>query len=85
MKAIYDSLLTCFASHLDKPLQESIRLMIMQLFEITKLPKLAYTEESKDDRYVYIEGNVILRGEHKPANFDPLNFILTPSFKSLLK
>lgn len=38
--------------------------MIMQLFEIKKLPSLATTEDARDDRYVYIEGNVIPKGEH---------------------
>ena len=40
IKAIYDSLLTCFASHLDPMLQESVKKMIMQQFEIRKLPTL---------------------------------------------
>lgn len=59
--------------------------MIMKLFEIKKLPKLALAQEDQDDRFVYLEGNVIPKGEHKPENFDAKNFILTPSFKSLLR
>ena len=60
LKAIHDSLLTCFTSHLDEQLRDSIRQLLVKLFEIKSLPKLAITsEESKDDRYVYIEGNVI--------------------------
>ena len=85
IKAIYDSLLTCFASHLDQSLQESVRQMIMKLFEIKKLPKLHVSEEAKDERFVYLEGNVIPRGDHKHLDFDEKNFILTPSFKNLLR
>ena len=86
MKAIHDSLLTCFTSHLDEQLRDSIRKLLVKLFEIRSLPKLAITsEESKDDRYVYLEGNVIRKGEHPPENFDANNFILTESFKGLLR
>lgn len=59
--------------------------MIMKLFAIKKLPKLAIAEETKDERFVYLEGNVIPKGDHKPENFDENNFILTPSFRSLLR
>ena len=59
--------------------------MIMKQFEIRKLPQLAFSEESKDDRYVYIEGNIIPKGAHPPENFNERNFILTPSFKNLLR
>ena len=60
--------------------------MIMKLFEIKKLPQLAYArEENKDERFAYIEGNVIQKGEDPPENFDEKNFILTPSFKNLLR
>lgn len=59
--------------------------MILKLFEIKKLPSLSITEETKDDRYAYVEGNIIKKGESPPKNFDELNFILTPSFKGLLR
>ena len=59
--------------------------MIMKQFQIRKLPTLQISEESKDERYCYIVGNVIPKGENPPANFDERNFILTPSFKNLLR
>jgi len=59
--------------------------MVMKLFEIKKLPTMTISEETKDERYSYLEGNIILKGESPPENFDPLNFILTPSFKGLLR
>lgn len=59
--------------------------MIFRLFEIKSLPKLALSEQTRDERFAYIEGNLIPKGGHKPANFDAKNFILTPSFKNLLR
>ena len=59
--------------------------MIMKLFEIKKLPSLTFTEETKDNRFAYVEGNIIKKGDSPPQNFDELNFILTPSFKGLLR
>ena len=57
----------------------------MKQFSIKKLPKLAISAESQDDRFVYIEGNVIPKGAHAPDNFNERNFILTPSFQNLLR
>ena len=63
-----------------------MRELIVNLFKINKLPKLHFTEESKNqEKYAFIEGNIINRGGHKPEHFDAKNFILTPSFKKLLK
>jgi hypothetical protein len=42
-KAIFDSLFTCFASHLDEQLQAQVRALIMKLFEIKSLPSLQKT------------------------------------------
>ena len=43
IKAIYDSLYTCFASHLEPTLQEGVRKLIIHLFKIKKMPKLVQT------------------------------------------
>ena len=59
--------------------------MIMKLFEIRKLPQLVASEEQKDGRFVHIEENVIPKGDFVPENFDEKNFILTPSFRNLLR
>ena len=40
VKAIHDSLQTCFSSHLDLELQQTLHSLILQLFDIKKLPKL---------------------------------------------
>ena len=40
LRSIHDSLLTCFASHLDPTLQVKLSNMIYSLFEITKLPQI---------------------------------------------
>ena len=56
LKAIYDSIFTCFASHLDQTMQTFISSLIMQLFEIKRLPSLApSTEISLSDKYVCVE------------------------------
>jgi hypothetical protein len=56
IKAIYDSLYTCFASHLDPALQKYISQTILELFEITHLPKLAHASELHlSDRYIQVE------------------------------
>ena len=34
IKAVYDSLFTCFASHLDNSLQQTLHGLIFELFEI---------------------------------------------------
>ena len=59
--------------------------MIMKQFEIRKLPQLVISEDDRDERFVYIEGNVIPKGANPPEQFDERNFILTPSFKNLLR
>jgi hypothetical protein len=83
IKAIYDSLYTCFASHLDVALQNAVRDLIKSLFGIKNLPKLGVVAQ-RDDRFAYIEDSLVPLGPFKPANFDPSSFILTPSFKHLL-
>lgn len=40
LKAIYDSLFSCFASHLDTQMQDMVKALIMNLFKIKSLPKL---------------------------------------------
>ena len=85
IKAIFDSLYTCFASHLDPQLQDSVKQLIFKLFEIKKLPELTLSEEKADGRFAYIEGSIIPLGSFKPEAFDETNFILTPSFKGLLR
>lgn len=83
VKAIYDSLFACFASHLDTQMQEMVKTLIFQLFKIKQLPKLSIAS-SKDERFAYVEDSLILLGKHKPINFVETEFILTPSFKNLV-
>jgi len=59
--------------------------MIIQLFKIKKLPKLVQTQIDNASNYAYIEDNLIPLGEFPPANFDEKHFILTASFKKLLR
>lgn len=84
-KAIFDSLFTCFASHLDSGLQETIRKLIFSLFSINKLPVMATAEGEKNSKYAYIEDCLIPNGPFEHPNFDSKNFILTNSFKKLLR
>lgn len=85
LKAIYDSLYTCFASHLDPQLKEIVKESILRLFKIRSLPKLAISGRQKDDRFAYIEDSLVVLGSHEPKNFDEKNFILTQSFKNLVQ
>ena len=85
VKAIFDSLYTCFASHLDTQLQDQVRQLIFKLFKIRKLPELALSDGQKDKRFAYIEGSIIPLGSFKSESFDETNFILTSSFKGLLR
>ena len=59
IKAIYDALYTCFASHLDSELQQSLHSMIYELFEITQLPTLDMMARQQSDlnaeKYAYVE------------------------------
>lgn len=89
IKAIYDALYTCFASHLDSELQKSLHTMIWDLFEITALPALDVLARQQSDpnaeKYAYVEQFVIPKGAHPPVNFDPQDFILTSTFSSLVR
>lgn len=67
IKAIYDSLFTCFASHLDGPMQLLIHRLIYQLFEITHMPSLDVSSRLKENpNYVAIQDFILPRGGHKP-------------------
>lgn len=59
--------------------------MIMKLLKIRKLPELKLSGEKADGRFTYIEGSIIPLGAFEPESFDENNFILTPSFKGLLR
>jgi len=87
IKAIYDSLFTCFASHLDSAMQLTLHRMLFSLFEITHMPTLEMTGRlgTKADEYAFVEEFIIHKGGHKPLNFDQSDFILTPSFRKLVK
>jgi midasin len=87
IKAIYDSLFTCFASHLDANMQLILHKMIYSLFEITHMPTLEMTGRfsEKKEEYAFVEEFIIRKGGHKPLNFDESDFILTPSFRKLVK
>jgi hypothetical protein len=43
IKAIYDGLSTCFASHLEKDLSKYVHDLIVEIFDITHLPTLSIT------------------------------------------
>lgn len=45
VKAIYDALFTCFASHLDSSLQQTLHNLIYKLFDITTMPFLDMTRK----------------------------------------
>lgn len=86
LKAIYDSLYTCFASHLDATLQQFISQLIFKLFDIKAMPQLAQsTEAGLSDKYVVVEQFIIPKGNFKNDKFDPQDFVTTKSFKRLLK
>jgi hypothetical protein len=42
VKAIYDSLFACFASHLDAQMQDIVKQLIFSLFKIKSLPRLIH-------------------------------------------
>ena len=87
IKAIYDSLFTCFASHLDQQLQLALHNLIFALFEIEQLPSLDMLSKSggQADSYAYVEEFIIPKGGHPPIAFDANDFILTPTFRQLVK
>eukprot|EP00347_Sterkiella_histriomuscorum_P024492 403330924 len=86
LKAVYDSLYICFASHLDQTLQQYIQQIILGLFQIKSLPELSIQAEQKmSDKYAYVEQFIIPKGQHKPEHFDENDFVTTNTFKKLLK
>lgn len=64
-------------------MQAYVKTLIFNLFGIKTLPTMARTSSS--DGYVCIEDCVVRLGEHKPEVFDSKNFILTKTFKGLLR
>jgi len=86
LKAIHDSLYTCFASHLESVMQKQIQALIFKLFEIKQLPALAHSSEIQlSDKYALVEQFVIPKGKFKNEKFDKRDFVTTSSFKRLLK
>lgn len=86
IKAIYDSLFACFASHLDPPLQVMIHRLIYALFEIKQLPVLDYsTKDQVTENYAIVENFLIPKGGFQPEAGLEKNFILTPTFKQLVR
>lgn len=83
LKAIYDSLFCCFASHLDAQMQDMVRQLIFGLFKIKALPRLQAT--AANDNFIKVEDSIIPLGRFKPAHFDQNDFVLTPSFKTLMQ
>lgn len=60
--------------------------LIYQLFEITHLPVLDVSQRAQDiDKYAVVVDFVIPRGGHKPQSDYQRDFILTPTFKQLVK
>ena len=85
LKAIYDSLFTCFASHLDSSMQVMLHRLIYELFEISVMPTLDMTTKLySSDKYVILEDFIIPKGGHS-TNFSTKDFILTPTFKQLVR
>ena len=87
VKAIYDALYTCFASHLDSSIQQTLHQLIFELFEIKTLPSLDVVSRSRGDtadKFAYVEEFIIPKGKH-PTAFVESDFILTPTFRSLVK
>jgi len=87
IKAIYDSLFTCFASHLDSSVQLTLHRLIFELFEIKVLPSLdvvARSHGDNADKFACIEDSIIIKGLH-PTTFNESDFILTPTFRQLVK
>ena len=61
--------------------------MIFHLFEIKSLPSLDVASRSRADnadKFAYVEEFIIIKGGH-PTDFDESDFILTPTFRSLVK
>lgn len=60
--------------------------MIYKLFDITTLPFLDMTRRAgPNDNYAYVEEFIIPKGGHPPVNFKENDFILTHTFKHLVK
>ena len=88
MKAIYDALFTCFASHLDNSMQQTLHRLIFELFEIKSLPGLDAVKRQhggNGEEFTYVEEFVIPSGGHPPLNFKESDFILTPTFRNLVR
>ena len=83
LKAVSDSLFTCFASHLDPQLQDYVQLLIGGLFQAQTAT--AISAECDSDKYVLVEGFVIDKGKHKPQLVDERDFVTTNSFRKLLR
>ena len=61
LKAIFDSLFSCFASHLEHSLQQSVKQLIFSMFKIKQLPQIG--QMSYDPQvYTQIEGSLIKLG-----------------------
>jgi hypothetical protein len=56
----------------------------MGLFRITHLPTMSSATEL-NDKFVYIEDFIVPRGQHPPSSFNEREFVLTKTFKTLLK
>ena len=81
LKAIYDALFTCFASHLDISLQQTLHNLIFKLFGMTTLPFLDMTRKTGiQENYAYVEEFIIPKRGHAPVNFKENDFILTHTF-----
>ena len=86
IKATYDSLFTCFASHLDATMQVHIHRLIYQLFEISQMPVLDLTSRlAENPNYVAIEDFILPCGQFNPEGDFQRDFILTPTFKQLVR
>ena len=64
-------------------MQDFVKNLIVKLFKITKLPALKLAEES--DKYACVQDSIIPYGGFAPEKFDENNFVLTASFKRLLR
>jgi midasin len=87
IKAIYDALSICFSSHLDANLQHSLVALIYKLFDIKHMPTLDAASRNLTDssERVYVEEFLLPRQGHPPHDFNESEFILTPSFRSLVR
>jgi len=67
-------------------MQLFVRNLILELFQIKSLPQLLKSARNIEQvGYVCIEDCIVRLGKAKPLNFNPKNFILTPSFRTLLR